>query len=471
MRPKLFHAPALAWRSSSIARVLGNVRSSARRWRSVLTVVGFLVLGVLVFGAYVRTTPFDRRTHDLQGHLEHIDYVLAHHAVPAGNACWECYQPPAYYALAAAVLATAPGTAAAHGNDAIGEPAVAGANGRLLQTLSASLAALTLLFQLLAVREMARGYAQLTASAMLTFWPTLPVEACKVGNDTLLYVFASAALWLLVRWRRGGGGVSLVLAAAAAGLAANTKLSGVVLVMAVGLAAIVAVAWRPRQTRAFPKGALPAALVLGVSLAALAFTVVSVKQGLLSNDASRIGDHQTVATTLGSFVRVSVRSFVEYPYANMMRAGTGRDQFWNYLFRTSLFGEEPPAPPRDALLLPVASALAACAAVLFAFVLAGLVRFLRLSFRRTERGARELVLVAAGLVLAIVVLRARVPLACSNDFRYVVPIVVPFALMMAAAMDTFRRRLRRQWPHLAALPGWLVVAFCGLSVQLPWGWL
>ena len=63
----------------------------------------WVVIGILAIGVMLRLALFifNPPNNAYDDHLETIAYYLNHHERPAPGTCWECYQPPLYYALAA----------------------------------------------------------------------------------------------------------------------------------------------------------------------------------------------------------------------------------------------------------------------------------------------------------------------------------------------------------------------------------
>jgi hypothetical protein len=92
-------------------------------------------------------------------------------------------------------------------------------------------------------------------------------------------------------------------------------------------------------------------------------------------------------------------------------------------------------------------------------------------WQRTEDGgAHEIVLAFVGPVTSMIVLRDFYPYKPHNDFRFCLAAVAPGAVLVASGFGVAHRRLVRRWPHLAALPGWLTVAFCSLSLRILFYW-
>ena len=81
-----------------------------------------------------------------------------------------------------------------------------------------------------------------------------------------------------------------------------------------------------------------------------------------------------------------------------------------------------------------------------------------------------MVVAFVGLVASMIALRAFYPYKPHNDFRFCLAAAAPGAILVATGLGAVRTRLSWRWPHLAALPGWLTLAFCLLSLRILLYW-
>jgi hypothetical protein len=151
-------------------------------------------------------------------------------------ACWECYQPPTYYRLAAA------------GARAL-EAAGAAVPWKAAQYLSAGLSAVALLLGVLSLQTAVRGddRSVLAGTAMLAFLPRSVYSAAAASNDAMLEAAVALGLlgvvWSLWREERRTLGAALI--AIAAIWAGWTKQSGLLMM---GPAGVVVVGSLRRHT-------------------------------------------------------------------------------------------------------------------------------------------------------------------------------------------------------------------------------
>jgi hypothetical protein len=282
----------------------------------------------------------------------------------------------------------------------------------------------------------------------------------------MLYLLVSASLWQLVSWRRTGRPWSLIVAGALAGGAVSAKTNGFVMVAVFVIALALAVV-RPRDgEKRWPRGATAAVGVLA-ALVGFWVAVVGYYKGWTTHpDFHSIGDNLGVNNTFADFVTLHLNSFFPSPWVNH-EPSHARDEFWNYLLRSSLFGEFGSEEPttRGCAYVLIAFTLA-----FYPFVAAGLVASMVRGLRRDDVGHRELALTLLGFLGFLAAFRLVFPYCVHNDFRFGLPMILPGSVMAAMSVGWLRRRLARSWPHLAALPAWLVVTFCVVAVRISVFW-
>jgi tetratricopeptide (TPR) repeat protein len=80
-----------------------SFKDSAPLWRNTILLLIFAGLWLLLFWNNNRLLPF-HRGFDSTEHLTYISYIQQHRSLPLPTEGWEMYQPPLYYAIAAATL-------------------------------------------------------------------------------------------------------------------------------------------------------------------------------------------------------------------------------------------------------------------------------------------------------------------------------------------------------------------------------
>lgn len=432
-------------------------RTQARVWRPNLETwwfAGLIVLCVFFFRTYITVNAWNQRAHDCIWHLDYIHAIRDQHAIPGPDVCKECTQPPAYYVLAEAWIRFV--THAAKSDYPT--------EGHALQILDAALGVgAAFFFVRIAFAVLRTRYERMIAGTLIVFWPELYVESAKIGNDVLLYFFAAGALSWMVAWRQSARPRDLILAAVFAGGAANAKSNGYVVVAALVGSLLWTIVRAPVGARRLPRGSVWALAVLAASVAFWLFSVVHWKHGVTHPQWGGTEWPPNVSNATKNFLLPAPGSFFESPY---LKAPYGN--FWEYLFRTSLFGEWGDG---NGDLKSFAYQILVMGLVFCVFLVAGLLTIVQRGFQEKWRsGALEVLLVLFGFVGFLLLFRIRFPIACHNDFRFVLPILAPCVVLVATGFERFRSRLAPLRPTLAALPVWTVALFCALSTQMLFRW-
>ena len=362
-------------------------------------------------------------------HLEAIAWYATHGARPAADACWQCYQPPAYYAVASGVLRLA---AAATGDNPTAWKIV-----QLLSVLF-SLAALALCARILALAGSRRPGPRLCALAVLVFLPREVYTSVFISNDGMLVLAVTASVWLyleaVARDVPSRGWLAALLAAVA--WSAWTKQHG--LIVALLPAALLAQEWgRLGDRRPVWLGVL--ALGLAIAAGDPIYKLVTTGHPLISNqhyfDWPSVQRPGSVAAT--SFLDFRLLSLFAEPRLSPATI----DSFWTQLFAKLWFDYD----PKFLVDTPGTRALAAgwygVGLILTCVWAAGCV----VAWRRW-RGSRALVLLWVQLAfLAVPLLQSlRFPYYSSMKATFFLPAISVAALLLSFGFERFwsRRSLR-----------------------------
>jgi hypothetical protein len=450
--------------AACLVLIAAVLRRAGASWATTL----LAVVAVAVRGAYVWVTPYSIRTHDVEGHIEYVKYLLQHYSVPKAQDGFSFYHPPLYYALCAIVwrILAAMGLS----RDEIlaglqvqsviynlGFCAFAVATGRLwLDRLPTSALGRGLWSR--------SGLAALFG-ALVLWWPGSVMQSGLVGNDDLAYLFIAAGLYFASRWwlaTRGGAGTAsryhAILAAVSGALAVVTKTNGLLVfaVLAVLLGTRIAERYRqgePIGARRVLRQAWPALVVAVVSCGlALGRSVVDTLAGRQGNvlvaNANHLASELVVSNRAENYLWFDARIFVTQAFTSPWEDDKGRQFFWNYLLKTALFGEYHFAHPWAWSLAVVLSVLmlGLCAHVAVSTLVRPVSEWL---------GELPLFLMAGSLLASLAALRMMIPNSCTGDFRYVLPVIVPFLWWHVRGVTTYRQR------------GWMKAAFTATAI----GWL
>lgn len=375
----------------------GLIFSVGTRFKIDARLLLIFILGLILRVAYAQNTFFDERGHDTGGHLNYIQIVADNHHIPAADECWTCYHPPVYYIASAGVW------------NAFGWLGFSPQNAVKWFDFLISLVALG--FGLACIRENLWGMSRYIAALLWCAWPSFILASPRIGNDILFYAMHAVVLWSCIRYIKTSLGKYLLVAVVAAAIAYWTKSTAVV---SFGLVGVTVLAHTlPRFLRKLSRmewASLAVLLVVGIVV------LVRVLGGDIVANASGNDNSVLVQNNPGNFLFFDIRMFLTNPYIDPWHDELGRQFFWNYLAKTSLFGEF--TLLNNDLGRWCATFASAGFLVLLGFGLRG---FWKMRWTKVN------VLLAAQALFffaAMIALRLKYPYSCSNDFRYIVPVLL-----------------------------------------------
>lgn len=371
-----------------------------RRYRVPIPFALLIVVATLCHVFYTEATSYTTRTHDVDGHVGYIEYIADHYRIPDNEACWSCYHPPVYYTMMAPVWATA---------EWVGFPPA-----RAVQWANFILSFVLMATGIGVLRLVMTGPALGLASVIWAFFPTLFLTAPRIGNDQLFFLAHVICLCASLSYIVKRKPVALVIGAIACWASFWTKSTGSVTIC-IWLAGFV-LGYFPRD-RMLPKSEEWIGLLLMLGLGISILVKLLLGDALVGN-ATGLNGRLKVASDAVNFLYFDVPGFLSTVYTDAWNDEGGRQYFWNYLFKSALFGEF--KIRTDAFGLWIASILNYS---FFGLLIYGVIGFWKKKFDR-----RVLLLVVNGglLLLALALLRMKYPYSCSNDFRYILPIILSF---------------------------------------------
>lgn len=372
-----FHPLFLLFLACLLASALLAFPGAVERWLAAAW--------VLTAGPYFAVTAGLHRALDLRGHVEHVELIAREGLLVPAMKCWECFQPPFYYAGASLFL--------------LYPERIWPAGVLQLQGLAFLLSLCCVPLVVGALRPFSReGWPLFLFSAVVCLWPAAVLQGVRVGNDPPQALLAFLALWLLAhrQWLPAVG---------AAALALLVKNNGAV-VLGVCVA-LVGLAWLRQELK--PRVAAGALLV-----ALLALVANAALQKAKSYSHERLGimsERLRSSDRPAELLLPHPTAFLTEPFVNPWNSTPNRNHTPNYFWKTSLTGEwEFGFPGAETLALALGGALAillSCAA---------------LAFLRGWRGLLLPGLCLAFSFLAILAFRGLYHYANHADFRFVYPL-------------------------------------------------
>lgn len=377
----------------------------ARRLRLRGGLLFLFFVGVALRAVFFANVPYTTYSNDVEGHVAYVQYILEKHAVPGVDDCWTCYHPPVYYASAAPSFV-------------LGEwMGVTGPTG--LQVFSLLLSVATLFLGILFLKSFLTGAPLGVASLLWAFWPLMILVSPRIGNDQMFYMVHVLCLWGGANYLKEGRGKFLIIAVVAAALAMWTKTSGVV---TLGMLVLFAMCGYVKNGRIFwpTKSEVVAWGLLLLLIVGIVLQKLLGDADLVGN-ASGLNGKLRVGNEAFNYIFFDLKSFVIHPYTSAWNEEWGREFFWNYSFKSAMFGEF------ELVRTQTGRTLATLMSVTFLGMMVYAVR----GFWKTKLAAVHwiLLLQTAAFFAALMFLRIKVPFSCSNDFRYIAPAllgIVPF---------------------------------------------
>ncbi len=371
---------------------------------------------------YLSYTDYSVRTFDLlvsTGHLDYIKMIAEQLRLPNPTQGWEYHQPPLYYLIAAAVYAFSRAVA-------LIDPMTT------LQLLSLSLFLVFLYYGLRILQAViTEPSLRFIAATMLVFWPSGIIHSVRIGNDSLFYALFAATLYALIHWKQGAKFWPVLLLAA---LSLVTKANGIILFGIIGTV-LLSDLWQTKDLRRFFRmSGLAVVFFLAAFFVNFADNIYyaatqSGQDWLVSNVVNTINAKLFVANDPFHYLYFDLKTYLKEPFIDAWHDRYGRQFFWNYLLKSSLFSEFSFSGRTLA-----ASLMSALSLLIFAYVGIGMIH--------ARRRQADIIMFSTLIlsILALLLYRIKIPVACNTDFRYIFPVLIPMAFFFARAIEHFRRR-------------------------------
>lgn len=400
-----------------LAAVILSLTRERLGWPAAL----LLAASALLQLHYLGYTDFATRTFDLliaTGHLDYIKMIAHELTLPNPTQGWEYHQPPLYYLPASALYALCEQTG-------VMDPM------RALQLFSLLCFVVFGYFGLRILQlTVADRRVMLLGGALLLFWPSGVIHAIRIGNDVLFFTLFAATLFATVRWQLQGARLwpALLLAS----LTLITKANGIVLFAILGMLVLVEVV-QTRHYKAFLRHAgLGLLFFAGAFLINFADNIYYVmigeaKDWLLSNVT--INGGLFVKSSAYNYLYFDWQTYLKEPFTNGWNDQYGRQFFWNYMLKSSLFSEFFFDAKRNLAIL-----IGAVSLPLFGLMLLGM------AVAPITRASLIMGLTLTFAFAAVIVYHIKIPAACHADFRFVYPALIALIYFYAEAVSWLRRK-------------------------------
>lgn len=389
-----------------------------------------LFLALIVLLMYWSVTPWETRAYDVglpDGHFGYVSWLADTLAIPAPNAGWTFFHPPLYYILGALALRTA---------DLLGA-----ARAETLQLLSLGFWLVFLSASAASLRICLRGkeVQLLIATAAIALWPSGIIHGIRISNDLPAYACAALAAYFMLCWWKSRRRSALVGMSLCCVLAVLFKTSVIAIIAAGGTMLGWRVLFPGREGRRVALGRclfFASACLAGLAVS-LANNIFYYLRGQLSGwmvgNTSGLNPGLRVPADIKAFIPLDIPTFLTTPWTGAWNDTEGRLNFWNYLLRNSLSGEFNFDGPVQRVIALGWGVMLLLLCVLTLWQLARMPKSGTTAYRQ-----RPLLLLAFFWLASLIALRIQAPFSCSNDFRYIVPILLPAIVFGTASGRTGR---------------------------------
>ena len=406
----------------------------------ILMLIIFAGIGIRIF--YLSYTDYNVRSHDADGHIDYIKYVAEKFEIPRGEQCWECHQMPLYYLFAGFFYKFFQMFGVTQLNF-------------VLQCLSLAFFAVFLFFGVKTLKLIIKEKTYLrVATLILFFWPGGIINSIRISNDSLFYALWATGFYFLVNWIKEGKQKNFYIASVVVLLSLFAKTSGLILVVLAGVALLLKVLLEINEKKKFFPKIFSSAIshkkeiIMFFLITTLGLSAISYKnffyfekigetaqsrsffERTVKNDS--LSGALKVGNNISNYLRFDVEMFNKKGFTSPWVDGGGRQYFWNYLLKTSLFGEfDTDSYDKKGSPWPWATYINGLALVLFFTVIFGVVFLFFKNIFYLFKGNGSIVLplfILSSSLIPLVVLifyRIRAPYACNNDFRFILPIMIP----------------------------------------------
>jgi hypothetical protein len=390
-------------------------------------IIGLLIAGLFLRIAYMSYTDFDERTFDVvlhSGHLDYIKMIADDFMLPNPTQGWEYHQPPLYYATAALLYKISSLTGLVN-------------KFTILQLLSLLEFFIFLIYSIKILSLSIRHRSLLfLASMLIIFWPSGVIHSIRLGNDVLFYMLFAISVYYMILWQHLKK--PLWIALVFASLALITKSNGIILFGIIGALLLIEL-FSKREYKIFFKNS---AVVLGFFI--LAFTINFVdniyyamqgegKDWLVSNVVNTLNKKLFVSNMFENYTYFDLKTYLSEPYIDAWHDKYGRQYFWNYLFKSSLFAEFFFKANYQEL---IASLISALSLGIFIYIAAAI------AFLKRESISQALIylLILGFSITALLAYRIKIPVSCNTDFRYILPVIISMGYFYAIALQESKKR-------------------------------
>lgn len=392
-----------------------------------------IILGFLLRIIYLSYTNYETRTYDVGGHIDYIQYILKNYSLPTADKCWQCYQPPIYYILAALFLS---------GLSLVNIPNIF----LCLQFLSLIYFLLFLFIGIKFFKQINLNSILInTAMALLVFWPSGIIHSVRIGNDVLLYLWFIAGLYFILKWFINEKKSDFYFILFFSALATLTKSNGLILLAIFASVVFYKFLKNLKKEKKYLKNCLIFFIFLSILLPIAFYRPItayyknnSQRKDLFVGNISSLNGGLFVNNKLSNYLWFDLKTFTKEPFTYSWEDKGGRQYYWNFLLKSSLFGEfEFNKNKYNVIFGKYMSWL--LMTMLGYFIVIIIFLIFNKNFKKLNKDFFFVAFFAIiNFLLFSVMIRIKLPVGGLSDFRYVFPMIVPAIMVYILGVNNFK---------------------------------
>jgi 4-amino-4-deoxy-L-arabinose transferase-like glycosyltransferase len=419
-----------------------------------------LFIAIVMRIVYLSATDFDTRAHDTYAHLEYIQHFVKNWSLPnvdqaKGSAF---FHPPLYYFSSALIYS---GISLLTDNN----------TGYIYFSLQIFSLLASIGFVFFGIQETRLIFAYFIKKdslllqkilpwiccLLIALWPSGILHSVRIGNDPLFYFLFAAASYSWTSLYLRGKSKYLLMATFFTAFAILTKVNAIFLLPVVIILFLSkAIAGKFSFSKENLKGGLLASLAIMIALGFATYPGIKLKfsgerETFYVSNINNVSSALRVRNNLENILWLDVKTFVNKPFTSPWEDEYGRQHFPNYLGKTALFGEW---QYKGIVLHNIAVAISIIALLMVAISIISL-------FKMPLNNIGILLpVLCTSLFLLCGITYMRVTFPVNIDFRYILPIIVPFSIFYNYGINLSLSEGKQRFAVFAIF---LELLFCLLS--------
>lgn len=387
-----------------------------------------LFLAIIIRILYLAVTDFDTRAHDTWEHIEFTKYFVENWSLPpiknATNGAF--FHPPLYY-FSTALLYSGVSYITNNNTDSIYFSLQIFSLLASIGFVFFGIKATRLIFACFVKKEsmLLQKILPWICCLLIALWPSGVIHSVRLGNDPLLYFLFSAALYFWICLYLRGKNKHLFLAAFFTATAILTKVNAALLIpMAIILFLLKAISGHISFSRETIKNTIIASIIITAALGFATYPGIKLKlsgerETLYVDNINNVSSALQVGNKLENLLWLDIKTFVTEPFTSPWEDKYGRQYFPNYLGKTGLFGEWRYGG------VAMHNIAVAISIIALAMVIISIIFLFRIPIKDLQI-LLPILLISLFLLCGIAYMRTTFPV--NIDFRYILPIIIPFAI-------------------------------------------